>query len=257
MYSDSMKPLIGINLDVRTGPPPETAVQTTYTQSILKAGGVPILLPPMPDDELADAVKNLAGLMLIGGLDYCPSNYGEEPHASVETMHPERERFDMRLMKKILNETELPILGICAGSQLLNIILGGTLIQDIATEFPDSQVNHSSAPNGWVKGHRMHDVLIQPGTQLAKYYPNSRVSVPTSHHQAIRKVGQGLVANAFCDDGVIEATELPSRSSFTIGVQWHPERDYETNKLLFEAFVQSACLYMSGQKPEQKAVAQR
>ena len=256
MYSDSMKPLIGINLDVRTGPPPETSVQTTYTQAILKAGGVPILLPPMPDDELADAVKNLAGLMLIGGLDYCPSNYGEEPHESVETMHPERERFDMRLMRKILSETELPILGICAGSQLLNIILGGTLIQDIATEFPDSQVDHSSAPKGWVNGHRMHDVVIQPGTQLAKLYATSRVSVPTSHHQAIRQVGQGLVANAFCDDGVIEGTELPSRS-FTIGVQWHPERDYETNKLLFEAFVKNASLHIPGQKPEHKAVAQR
>ena len=251
-----MKPLIGINLDVRTGPPPETSVQTTYIQAILKAGGVPILLPAMPDDELADAAENLAGLMLIGGLDYCPSNYGEERHASVETMTPERERFDMRLMKRILNETELPILGICAGSQLLNIILGGTLIQDIVSEYPDSQVNHASAPNGWTKGHRYHDVLIEPATQLAKYYADSRVSVPTSHHQAIRKVGKGLVANSYCDDGVIEGTEMPERS-FTVGVQWHPERDYDTNKLLFEAFVQSSSLHMTAQKAAHKAVAQR
>jgi putative glutamine amidotransferase len=146
--------------------------------------------------------------------------------------------FDFRLLKKVLRKTDLPILGICAGAQLLNIVCGGTLIQDIATKLPNSKVQHGSE-EGWIKGFHKHAVKIEKGTLLSRFY-SEEVTVPTSHHQSVDKVGDGLKAVAFAEDGIIEALEMPGRSSFTLAVQWHPERDIPTGARLFAGFVNSA-----------------
>ena len=233
-----MKPLIGINLDIKTGPPEEACIQTTYTEAIVKSGGIPILLPPMPEQDLAEVVRRLDGIMLIGGLDYCPSLYKESADATVELASPRRQEFDLSLLRQVLRQVNMPLLGVCAGAQLLNIELGGTLVQDIRSSFQGSTVEHATA-NGWRDGFNRHDVNVQKDSIIGGLYPAQRFAVPTSHHQSVKELGSGLKVTATADDGVIEAIEL-TQSMFVVGVQWHPERDYETNKPLFDRLVSAS-----------------
>ena len=233
-----MKPLIGINLDIKPGPPEEACIQTTYTDAIVKSGGIPILLPPMPDEDLAQALQRLDGIMLIGGLDYCPSLYKETPDATVELACPRRQQFDLSILRVALKQDNMPILGVCAGAQLLNIELGGSLVQDIKTSFAHSQVEHSSS-NGWQVGFNKHDVILHKDSIISGLFPSERFAVPTSHHQSVKDLGRGLKVTALADDGVIEAIELEG-STFIVGVQWHPERDYQTNKPLFDRLISAS-----------------
>jgi gamma-glutamyl-gamma-aminobutyrate hydrolase PuuD len=236
-----MKPVIGINVDVTAGPPEEARVQALYFDAVRLAGGVPLLVPPMPDDDLKIALERLDGLMFIGGYDYCPSTYGEaldeetKAKLNVELAHQRRQDFDFKLIRLALGKQELPILGICAGAQLLNVELGGTLITDIIHELPESQVLHASK-NGWQDGFKRHEVVLEAKSAIASIYKNT-----PSHHQAVDKPGRGLRIAARADDGVIEAVEMEDRK-FVIGVQWHPERDFEGNRSLFEAFVQQCSI---------------
>lgn len=236
-----MKPVIGINVDVTAGPPEEARVQALYFDAVQKAGGVPLLIPPMPDEDLKIALDRLDGLMFIGGYDYCPSTYGEEldeatkAKLNVELAHERRIEFDFKMIRFALEKQAMPILGICAGAQLLNIELGGTLITDIIHELPDSNVLHASK-NGWQDGFKRHEVVLEAKSAIANIYKNTRIDVPTSHHQAVDKPGRGLTITARADDGVAEAVELAGRP-FVIGVQWHPERDFDGNRSLFEAFI--------------------
>lgn len=228
-----MKPLIGINLDVKDGPPEHALVQANYYRAIQQAGGVSILIPPMSDADLDELMPRLSGVLFIGGDDYCPSNYGEEPHEKVERCHPNRDEFDVRLMRKALS-TVTPILGICAGAQLLNIALGGSLIQDIPSLVKNAHEHTSKDP--WTNGFNKHSVRLEPHTELANVYKSTDLQVVSSHHQAMQRLGNGLVAVAWAEDGIVEAIESKVRP-FTIGVQWHPERDYTGNIPLFVEFV--------------------
>lgn len=232
-----MKPLIGINIDIEEGPKPRGWIFSEYYESLQKAGAAVVLLPPMPEQDLDILIRRLDGLCLIGGPDYSPSLYGEETHPSVKLMDSRREEFDRILVRKVLNETDLPLLGICAGCQLLNISLGGTLVQDIHESHPDSAVIHTR-PKGWNLGVPRHSVRVEPDSQLFRIYGKESFSVPTSHHQSVKKPGRGLKVTAWADDGVIEAVEMPERG-FTVGVQWHPERDFEGNRSLFAEFVRN------------------
>ncbi|MBX9571672.1 MAG: gamma-glutamyl-gamma-aminobutyrate hydrolase family protein [Candidatus Obscuribacterales bacterium] len=233
-----MKPIIGINVDVTGERPKEARVQANYYEAVTRAGGIPILIPPVADHDLEEIIKRIDGVMFIGGLDYCPSIYGEDKHEKSEIAHDDRVEFDLRFLQKCLQRKELAVLGICAGAQILNIGLGGSLHQDIPSEFPDSPVQHSSH-NGWSEGFSKHNVNIEKGTALGTIYSKHELAVPTSHHQAVRTLGKGLRATAFADDGIIEAVELESHP-YVIGVQWHPERDFEGNKELFESFIKAS-----------------
>ena len=232
-----MKPIIAINVDIEDGPPEIAVVQSTYFRAVLNAGGIPVLLPPMSDGDMDLLFKQINGLMLIGGRDYSPEHWGEPACEKVKLTSRAREDWDLRLVRRAVLQSDLPLLGICAGAQILNIGLGGSLIQDIPSEFPDSKVDHSSSSD-WGK-YKTHDVKIAPGTKLSKIYTKKELAVPTSHHQSVKQLGTGLQAAAHAHDGIIEAIELTEKP-FTIGVQWHPERDYEGNKELFETFVKHA-----------------
>ena len=131
--------------------------------------------------------------------------------------------------------TNHPILGICGGLQLMNICQGGTLIQDIASEYPQSNVQHPKITGELTR----HSVRLDPKSQLFKIYGRESLSVPTSHHQAVKVTGKHLKAAAFADDGIIEALEHDQKP-FAMGVQWHPERDFEQSKNLFDEFVRQA-----------------
>jgi Predicted glutamine amidotransferases len=232
-----MKPLIGINVDITSKPIPQVAVQLPYLEGVTRSGGIPILLPPMTDEDLATVVKKLDGIMFIGGCDYHPKRYNEEVDETCKLLEPRRDEFDFQLLEQALNHTNVPLLGICLGAQLINIGLGGSLVQDIKKHYPDSKVGHAS-PNGWENGFNNHDVILKKGTLVHEIYKTEKVNISTSHHQAVKEVGKGLEVSAHAEDGVIEAVELPG-SRWVVGVQWHPERDLEGSKCLFDAFVKA------------------
>jgi putative glutamine amidotransferase len=193
--------------------------------------------------ELAQVLPNLDGMLMIGGADYPPSSYGQETEAKTSIMAQARSQFDLLVVRSVLAQPPMPYLGICAGSQVLNIGSGGELIQDIPTAKPESKVAHSGK-NGW-QGNAAgsHVVSINPGSKLATVYSGTLAfAVPTSHHQCVSKLGKDLQVAATTDDGVIEAIELPG-DRFVVGVQWHPERDFENNSVLFAELIKQARAY--------------
>ncbi len=244
--SFAVKPLIGINCDVQGEKPRKIGLSHLYVEAIQKAGGIAILLPPMPEADLQRIIDKLDGVLMIGGDDYPPSIYGAEPHPSVSIMHKSRSDFDIALVKAVLARNNMPFLGICAGSQALNIGAGGTLTQDIPTSHPQSKVMHGSK-DGWQKGFNTHEVKFVPGSKLCLALGKDSLTEPTSHHQCVEKLGAGLVPAASTADGVVEAVEMPARS-FVVGVQFHPERAFEKNQALFAKFIEAAQTYSSSRK---------
>ncbi len=173
-------------------------------------------------------------------------NFSEEPVPTTDVMPPLREQFDLMLMKKLRAMKAMPMLGVCGGLQLMNVALGGSLIQDIESESLETVVKHRGQP-GW-KVADWHEVSITEGTRLFEIYGTGRVNVPTAHRQAIRRLAEGLCSSAVTDDSVIEGAELPDHT-FAVGVQWHPERDLEGNARLFGEFVRHATAYSKHHKP--------
>lgn len=235
-----MKPLIGLNADIATYDNFDKAcVNLSYVEAIQRAGGNAIILPPMPAEDLDTIIEKLDGLVFIGGRDYSAQSYGQEDCGKLNILDERREKFDFILIEHALKKSQMPILGICGGCQLLNITLGGSLIQDIPECYPNSHIQHSK-PKDFKNGVFKHPVNITEGSQLSSIYAGKeRLDVPTSHHQSIDKAGEGLVVSAKADDSVIEAVEM-SGKRFVIGVQWHPERDWDNNKLLFHSFMKAA-----------------
>ncbi|MCA9803362.1 MAG: gamma-glutamyl-gamma-aminobutyrate hydrolase family protein [Cyanobacteria bacterium HKST-UBA02] len=237
----STKPIIGINMELDGSKPVRYVLDSPYARAIAQAGAIPVLLPPMSARDLENVAGSLDGLLLTGGLDYPPSLYGQKESPKVVRMNEERSSFDMDLARYALAHKDLPVLGICAGCQALNIASGGTLIQDIPSAFKESKIKHAS-PNGWRDGFNRHYVEIKPDSKLRKIIGEKKVKVVTSHHQCVDKPGKGLKVGARSKDGVIEAVESDS-DRFLIGVQWHPERDMETGKDLFKKFVNRCRAY--------------
>jgi putative glutamine amidotransferase len=233
------KPIIGIGSDVahKDGQRDRAFAYTTYTEALRRAGAVPVVIPPQPENA-AQIVEELDGLLLAGGDDCDPRAYGEQPHPTVEPMDALRQSNELALARAA-RERGIPTLGICLGVQVMNVAAGGTLIQDIASEVK-TEIDHASEPSD--RNH--HDVLLEKGTRLAAILGNQELNVNSSHHQAIRNVGEGLRVTAHAPDGVIEGLEDPSHP-FYVGVQWHPE-DMSSERsaaALFGAFVDAARKY--------------
>ncbi len=231
------KPVIGINLDLEGAEHRESKISVLYYEAIKKAGGIPVLIPPIASADLKQILPQLDGVMMIGGADYPPSLYNKETEANTSIMEKERSEFDVDLTRAALATPDLPILGICAGCQVLNIQPGGSLTQDIPTHHPESKVMHASR-DGWKKGFNKHVVTFESDSKLGKIY-TAPLAVPTSHHQCIDKVASGFKVVGKSADGLPEAIEK-NDSNFVVGVQFHPERDYEANKALFTEFIKWA-----------------
>jgi putative glutamine amidotransferase len=230
------KPLIGIGSDVfvSDGERDRAFVFTTYVDALRRAGAIPVLIPPQPENA-ADVVDGLDGLLLAGGEDCDPAAYGEQRHPTVEvTMDPRRQANDLALAKRA-REKGLPTLGICLGVQVMNVAAGGTLIQHI-----ESDIDHASEPSD---RHR-HEVSIDGGTYLSTILGEREFNVNSSHHQAIRDLGGGLRVTAHAPDGIVEGLEDP-RHPFYVGVQWHPEDmgGERSASAIFGAFVEAARKY--------------
>ncbi len=233
----SQKPIIGVNLDLEGLEHKEGTISVLYYEAIKKAGGIPLLIPPVSGADLQEILPKLDGIMMIGGADYPPSLYNKETEPKTSLMEKERSDFDVELTKAALATPDMPVLGICAGCQVLNIQPGGSLIQDIPTHQPTSKIMHASH-DGWKKGFNKHVVTFEADSKLGKIY-TAPLAVPTAHHQCIDKVASGFRVVAKSADGLPEAIEKTG-AAFVVGVQFHPERDYEANKALFAELIRIA-----------------
>ena len=205
-----------------------------YEAAVRRAGATPKALSL--DEPTSAALDGVDGLLLTGGDDVDPRLYGEPPHAAYDVSEPGRDAFEIDLVQRAL-AADLPVLAICRGLQVLNVALGGTLIQDIPSE-PRTLLQHDAQgpPNTLA-----HTVAIAPGSCLAALVgPDGARAVNSRHHQAIRALGQGLVVTGTSPDGVVEAAEVPT-ARFCVGVQWHPENFHATGEFdrLFEGFVEA------------------
>ena len=218
------------------------SLRDDYVRAVETAGGLPLVLAPGKIEDApalaGEYLDRVDALVLSGGADIDPALYGEERHPTVTRVFPERDAFELALCREALRR-DLPMLAICRGHQLLNVATGGTLFQDIASQV-EAAVVHDPDTERW---ERCHDVDLLPGTRLRDILGQERVAVNSFHHQAVKKMGRGLVLSARgCDDGVIEGMEMPDRK-FMIGVQWHPESFWDKPQgfqPLFQALVNAA-----------------
>ncbi|MFM1652881.1 gamma-glutamyl-gamma-aminobutyrate hydrolase family protein [Brevibacillus sp. B_LB10_24] len=209
-------------------------VHHDYHRSVAAAGGIPIVLPFLNPEAALEAAALCDGVILSGGEDVDPLYYGEEPHPQLGYTTRERDEAEIALIRHAL-EHSIPLLAICRGVQILNVTLGGTLIQDIPSQWSDP-LQHSQKVE---RGRDTHAVAIEPGSWLAEILGAMRIRVNSLHHQALKEVADDLKVAASASDGIIEAVEYTG-SSFAVGVQWHPESMAATNPLmkrLFEAFI--------------------
>ncbi|TKR40026.1 gamma-glutamyl-gamma-aminobutyrate hydrolase family protein [Mycobacterium tuberculosis] len=238
------RPVVGLTAyleQVRTGvwDIPAGYLPADYFEGITMAGGVAVLLPPQPVDpeSVGCVLDSLHALVITGGYDLDPAAYGQEPHPATDHPRPGRDAWEFALLRGAL-QRGMPVLGICRGTQVLNVALGGTLHQHL----PDI-LGHSGhrAGNGVFTRLPVHTAS---GTRLAELIGES-ADVPCYHHQAIDQVGEGLVVSAVDVDGVIEALELPG-DTFVLAVQWHPEKSLDDLRL-FKALVDAASGYAGRQ----------
>lgn len=231
-----IKPIIGIGSDVQSpeGERERAFTYLTYVEAVRRAGAIPVLIPPQPENA-EQLMRELDGFLLAGGDDCDPAVYGEDRHPTVDPMDVRRQANDLALAEAA-RKHEVPMLGICLGLQVMNVAAGGTLIQDIDSQH-DTEFRHASIPEDRAR----HDVIIEKGTQLAGVLPALELNVNSSHHQAIRKVGQGLRVTALAPDGIVEGVEDP-KHPFYLGVQWHPEdmTGERSGSALFTAFIEAA-----------------
>jgi putative glutamine amidotransferase len=233
----SVPPLIGITAGNDPSQPDHYVLRWDYVRSVEFAGGVPVVLAPSGAALHPALLSRLDGLVLTGGLDVSPALYGEAPHPAVTKSSAERDEFEIKLIREAL-ATDLPLLAICRGLQILNVALGGRLVQDLPS-LVGTSVSHDD--RGRPRIGLAHRVRIVAGTRLRTLLGEDDVPVNSFHHQAASALGRGLVATGFAPDGVVEGVELPA-ARFVVGVQWHPEAFWREGRFasLFRALVHAA-----------------
>ena len=207
------------DLESRFGKLRADAVARSYTAALRAAYGIPLLLPADRADEADTILERVDGLILTGGGDVDPSIYGREPQPSIAGSDIDRDRFEIQLVRAA-RERAVPVLAICRGLQVANVACGGDLVTDIPSGVP-GEVGHRAGEPGHLATHR---VRLDPGSRLVRLVGDGTAQVNSSHHQAARRIGQGLRAVAWAPDGVIEAIESDSDRWWLLGVQWHPEQ---------------------------------
>lgn len=243
------RPVIGIPTQTQLAVPGELPrcwiMSNRYVQVLANVGAVPWLIPLLPNDEetLRETYSHLDGIFLTGGVDVDPSHYGEEKEAYCGRTDVDRDAVELKLTKWAI-EDKKPLLAVCRGFQLLNVAVGGTLFQDLSEQYSRSlKHDHFPRADGTpTRDYLSHAVKLDPNSKLAGYLGSEFAPVNSMHHQGIKRLGHGLVANAWAPDGLIEGIE-GTNGQFLIAVQWHPEELAGSDagmRRLFTAFIESA-----------------
>jgi putative glutamine amidotransferase len=215
-------------------------VNAAYTRAVERAGAIPFVVPPLGDPAaLGPLLDRVDGLVLTGGEDVDPARYGTQPHPALGVLNADRDATELALVAEARSR-RLPTLAICRGIQLLNVALGGTLVQDIPSERP-SAIEHDSAQ---ARDARVHEVSVEPGSRLAAALGDTCVRANSFHHQALDRVADGLRVTARASDGLIEGVEWSGEEWWALGVQWHPEElvdgSERWDRQLFAALIRAA-----------------
>ena len=241
-----MKPVIGVTPDFNAGDrkdmggrEPTYFLRARYLRAIEDLGGIPLILPLAEESSLRrQLMKKLDGLLLTGsGPDLPPKLYGERQRYRYRVMSRRRSSFELEIAS-VAADSRLPVLGICGGMQVLNVALGGTLIQDIRSQLSSALQHQQTTP----ATRFSHAVQVTPKSLLRRIVRKPRIRVNSSHHQSIKEVAPLLVVSALAPDGVIEAVES-RRHPFLLGVQWHPEFLYDHDSVarrIFSAFLKAS-----------------
>jgi putative glutamine amidotransferase len=212
-------------------------VHHDYHKAVVSAGGLPIVIPYTNPELAIETLKLCDGVILSGGEDVDPQFYGQEPHPQIGPTIPERDLFEITIVKHVI-ENNIPLLAICRGVQILNVALGGTLIQDIPSQV-EQCIKHAQIVE---RSRDSHGVTILEDSQLFQIFGTNKLRVNSLHHQALDVIADDLRVVAYSSDGIVEAVEYKQPSTFTVGVQWHPESMASTNpymKSLFTEFIKS------------------
>lgn len=234
-----MKPIIGITVpnEVRSRKI-YSVINNDYITSVLKAGGIPVLIPINDDMESIKVYSNkIHGIIFTGGEDISPLNYNENPLKEVQCINEERDKFELELFKEVYQK-DISILGICRGIELINVALGGKLYQDINFQIPNS---YGHSPKYALRSNLYHSIIIKERSKLFDIFKTKDLKVNSFHHQSIKSLGQDLKVTALSEDGIIEAIESINEKSL-IAVQWHPENLVEKHcefLKLFKALIDS------------------
>lgn len=210
-----------------------------YVEGVARAGGAPVVLPPIVE-AAGSLVESIDGLLLSGGSDLDPDYYGEKPVPEMGVTIPERDAFEMALLGYAL-ERGIPVFGICRGLQVLNVSLGGTLYQDLPTQFdPEALKHRQNTP----KRQPTHEVEVDANSRVSEVVGSRNLKVNSYHHQAVKDLAGDLVVCGRSPDGIVEAVEARNFSEqWILAVQWHAEAMRESgreHKSLFEAHVEAA-----------------
>ncbi|MEX0938342.1 MAG: gamma-glutamyl-gamma-aminobutyrate hydrolase family protein [Pirellulales bacterium] len=245
------KPIIGLNADFRAATkdaPSFTYVASDYNDAIARAGGVPLVIPPLEDpSDLTRILDLLDGVVLVGGADLDPRRDGFMLHPSLRLLAPRREQFD-RMLVGLVARRKMPVLGIGAGMQLLNVSQGGNLMLHIPEDRPEA-LPHKDPID---RAHR-HGLELVSGSLMERVYGDGELRVNSMHHMAVDDVALGFDVTARCPDGIVEAIESNQPDWFAIGTQFHPEADSASalDLRIFEEFLYGA----AGQVPTMRMVA--
>jgi putative glutamine amidotransferase len=213
---------------------PRVRVNAAYTNALADAGLIPLVLPPLDPALAVGSLRDVAGLVLTGGEDLDPELFGEAPHPATDAPHAARDAYEIALARAAY-ERRVPTLAICRGAQVVNVALGGSLVQDIPSQEP-SEIDHSPGK----RAERVHEVVIDAGSRLARIVGAQRIRTNSSHHQSARRTANALHVTARSEDGIIEALEPRDPAWWMVAVQWHPEEltgtDEAWDRRLFAAF---------------------
>ncbi|GMV08761.1 MAG TPA: gamma-glutamyl-gamma-aminobutyrate hydrolase family protein [Gemmatimonadaceae bacterium] len=249
----AQRPIIGVTTQtlhsidgIPEGLPQSVVMNQRYYMSVAFAGGAPILIPLLDDEPeaLRAAYDACDGILIPGGVDVDPNQFGEEPHPKLGRTDPARDRTEMELTRWAVDDGK-PLLGLCRGLQVMNVALGGTLYQDLEDQYPEA-IKHDYFPTyGFERDHLAHEVTLAQGSRLRHALELDRIRVNSMHHQGIKALAPTLTATAVAPDGLIEAAEVPG-AAFCVGVQWHPEVFELTDphtRHVFREFVSAAARF--------------
>jgi putative glutamine amidotransferase len=241
-------PLIGVTTALRRDDRNNIELLSAYERNIRaleRAGALPVMIPCTLDDRtLRGIYERLDGVLIPGGGDINSENWDEALHPTAEPESVQRDHTELTIVRWAVQD-DLPVFGICRGHQVVNVALGGSLVQDIPSMIDTRYRHQYSQPTP--RSHIAHEITVEPSSKLAGILGGTRIEVNSIHHQSVKRIGEGMQVVAYAPDGIIEGTERPDKH-FVVSVQWHPEDLTDTEPMfnLFRSFVEAASARMNG-----------